>query len=166
MTAGRTGRASGAVSGGSYPPAAREAGVGPRDNPAGRLRSGHLLGAIVCALDKVFAIELKRLTASSPIRSFAKPRAFELSEIGKCGFQAVLLVSDDPDADRGADAPVTRSMPKTLELNIYGRDDPVRVSVSPCQYYSSQAQRLGTTPIRRADFTGSGMDLAVLIFRD
>jgi len=166
MTAGRTGRASGAVSGGSYPPAAREAVGGSRDNPAGRLRSGPLMAAIVCALDKVFAIELTRLTASSPIRSFAKTRAWELTDVAGSGFHAVLLVSDDPGEDRGADAPATRSMPKTLELCVYGLDGPVRTSVSPCPNSSGHVQRPGATLIRRADFAGSGMDLAVLIFRD
>lgn len=166
MTARRSGRASGVMPVGSSPTAPRRPGGGPDDHPAARLRSGHLLAAIVCALDEVFSTELKRLTASSPVRSFAKTRAWEVSGIGKSGFRAVLLVSEGDEGDCGTDVQARPSMPSTLELDIYGCDGPVRASVSPAPYSSGHAQKPGSTLIRRADFACSAMDLAILVFRD
>lgn len=143
-------------------PVEQDVRAAPPVTAGGPLRdSRRAMTALVDGLSEALGIELKPMTASSPVRALSGAEAFEMPDAAGTGLRGVLLIKSSRTAGEARSA-----FPSSLSIAMEGQSAPSTQALTRTTPEAAYTVGVGSTLLRRADFSADGIDAAVFIFQD
>lgn len=130
-----------------------------------RLEARHIPDALAAAIDAVTGTRLKRMTATSPIRSLYDSQAYEIMDVAGTGVRVIILFAPKKDLKKGPSLRV-RGLPKALDLAANGRELSYTVDLKPTNPDAAYTFKPASLLLRRTDFADATADVAIFIFED